>query len=126
MTDTQDPKSIALAYIQACGHKDLDAVARLLDPDVRFTGPGNALTGAAAYLAVLRRLGPVWERSDVKKSFADGPSVCVIYDFVTTTAAGAVPIVEWLEITQGRIVSVTLFFDRITFKPAADRVAARG
>lgn len=123
MTHDNDPKSIALAYIEACGQRDLDAVAHLLDPDVRFAGPGNALTGAASYLAVLGRLGPIWKRSDVKHTFADGADVCVIYDLVTNTAAGAVPIVEWLKISRGRVASVTLFFDRMTFKPAGDELA---
>ena len=43
---TNDSRSIALAYIEACGRKDFDAVGRLLDPDVKFVGPGKALTGA--------------------------------------------------------------------------------
>jgi hypothetical protein len=64
-------------------------------------------------------------RSDVKKVFTDGPDICVIYDFVTDTPAGAVPIVEWLRVEGGRISSVTLVFDRIAFKPASDEIARR-
>jgi hypothetical protein len=122
---THDPKSIALSYIEACGRKDFDAVAPLLSPDLKFVGPGNTLTGAAPYLAVLRRIGAVWVKSDVKKVLTDGQDVCVIYDFVTDTPAGAVPIVEWLRIDGGRIASVRLFFDRVAFKPASDEIAAR-
>ena len=122
---TNTAKQVALEYIEACGRKDYDIVGRLLSPSVNFVGPGNAVTGAAPYLAVLRRLGPVWKRSDVKKVFVDGDEVCVIYDFVTDTPAGAVPIVEWLRVEDGRIASVTLFFDRVTFKPAADELAPR-
>ncbi len=120
---SQNPKEVAVAYIEACSRKDLDAVATLLAPGVRFVGPGNEVTGAPAYLAVLRRLGPVWERSDVKRVFADGSDVCVIYDFVTNTPAGAVPIVEWLQIEGAKVASVTLIFDRLTFKPASDELA---
>jgi len=122
---TTDPKSIALAYIDACGRKDLDTVASLLAPDMHFVGPGNTVNGSEPYLAVLRRLGPVWKSSDVKKVFTDGPEVCVIYDFVTSTPAGSVPIVEWLRVEEGRIVSVKLYFDRVAFKPAADEMARR-
>ena len=117
-----DPRNTALSYIEACGLKNFAAVERLLDPNVHFVGPGNELTGAAAYLAVLRRLGPIWQRSDVKRVFVDGAAVCVIYDFVTTTA-GAVPIVEWLQIEGGSITEVRLFFDRVAFKPASDALA---
>jgi len=122
---TNEAKQVALEYIEACGRKDYDTVSRLLSPSLTFVGPGNALTGAAPYLAVLRRLGPVWSRSDVNKVFVDGDEVCVIYDFVTDTPAGAVPIVEWLRVQDGQIASVTLFFDRVTFKPAADELAHR-
>ena len=122
---TNTAKQVALEYIEACGRKDYDTVSRLLSPSLTFVGPGNALTGAAQYLAVLRRLGPVWKRSDVKKVFVDGDEVCVIYDFVTDTPAGAVPIVEWLRVEDGRIASVMLFFDRVTFKQAADELAPR-
>lgn len=122
---TTEPRQVALEYIEACGRKDYDTVTRLLSPSMTFDGPGNALTGAGPYLAVLRRLGPVWSRSDVKKVFAEGDEVCVIYDLVTDTPAGAVPIVEWLRVRDGRIASVTLLFDRVTFKPAADELTRR-
>lgn len=122
---TNDAKQVAIEYIEACGRKDYDTLSRLLAPTMTFVGPGNALTGAAPYLAVLRRLGPVWVRSEVKKVFVDGDEICVIYDFVTETPAGAVPIVEWLRIENGQVASATLFFDRVTFKPAADELARR-
>lgn len=122
---TRDPKSIALAYIGACGRKDLDAVAPLLAPDIHFTGPSGIIDGATPYLATLRRIGVVWVGSDVRKVFADGNDICVIYDLVTDTPAGAVPAVEWLRIEDGHIRSVNLYFDRIAFKPASEEVAAR-
>ena len=61
----------------------------------------------------------------MKKVFADGPEVCVIYDFVSGTPAGAVPIVEWLEIAGGKVASVRLLFDRVAFQPARDELARR-
>ena len=122
---TNDPKSIAVAYVEGCGRRDLRAVEHLLAPDISFVGPGSSTRGAPAYLAILERLGPVWAGSEIRKVFADGPDVCVIYDFVTSTPAGKVPIVEWLRVVDQRIASVELFFDRISFKPAADELARR-
>ncbi len=71
-----DPKSVALAYIEGCGNKRWD-------------------------------------------------EVCVLYDFVTDTPAGAVPAVEWLRVEGGRIARIQLVFDRVAFKPAADELARR-
>lgn len=122
---TNEAKTVALAYIEACGRKDWDAVTAALDGQVQFSGPGNAVTGAGPYLAVLQRIAPVWVRSDVKKVLTDGPDVCVLYDFVTDTPAGAVPIVEWLSVEQGKIKSIRLLFDRVAFKPAGDELARR-
>jgi len=96
-----------------------------LAPDIEFIGPGRSVKGADPYLAVLRRIGTVWVRSDVKKVFADGPDVCVIYDFVTDSAAGSVPTVEWLRVAGDRIGRVVLFFDRLTFQPASEEIARR-
>ena len=46
MATTHDPRTVAIAYIEGCARKDLDAVAPLLAPDVKFEGPGNTVTGA--------------------------------------------------------------------------------
>lgn len=122
---TTSSVDIALAYLTACATKDSSTLERLLAPDVHFSGPGNAVTGRAPYLAILARLGTVWVRSDVKQVFHEGNEVCVIYDFVTDTEAGAVPLVEWLRVEGGQVTRVTLFFDRLSFKPAADEAARR-
>jgi hypothetical protein len=122
---TNEAKTVALAYIEACGRKDWGAVTAVLHEQVQFVGPGNAVTGAAPYLAVLQRIAPVWVRSDVKSVLSDGSEVGVLYDFVTDTPAGAVPIVEWLSVEQGKIKSIKLLFDRLAFKPASDELARR-
>ena len=67
-----DPKTVALAYIEACGRRDLDAVAQLLAPDVHFTGPNRSIEGATPYLAALRNIGPIWRGSEIKKVFVNG------------------------------------------------------
>ncbi len=120
-----DPKSIALAYITACARQDLDAVAALVAPDLEFVGVAKTVHGAQPYLDVLRWLGPVWKDSAVQKVFSDGDEVAVFYDFVTDTAAGAVPCVERMRIEGGRIRKVNLYFDRVRFQPAKDEAERR-
>jgi hypothetical protein len=122
---TFDVKQLALEYLSACANKSYPQVERLLAPDVRFVSTANDVTGAQEYLAVLRRLGPIWLRSDVKRVFVEGDEVCALYDFVTDSPAGAVPIVEWLVFREGKIASVTLVFDRVAFRPASEELARR-
>ncbi len=122
---SNDPESIALAYIAACARHDLATVASLLAPDLEFVGVSATLRGVQPYLDVLGRLASIWTDSAVKKVFTEGDEVCVIYDFVTDTAAGAVPCVEWIRVEGGRIRKVNLFFDRLRFQPARDEMDRR-
>jgi ketosteroid isomerase-like protein len=121
----ETPKNVALAYLDAVSRKDFDTVASLLAPNLAFDGPAMQTRSAEPYLAALHRIGAVLLRNEVKKVFADGAEVCIVYDFVTDTKAGAVPIVEWLRIEEGRIASIVLFFDRLLWQPAAEEVARR-
>ena len=118
-------KTLALAYLDAVGRKDYATVERLLAPDVRFTGPTRSRSSAEEFIGALKRLGAIHVRNEPTRVFVDGDDVCVIYDFVTDTAAGAVPTVEWLRVDGGRVASVHLFFDRVSFKPASEEVARR-
>lgn len=119
---------IASAYVEAAGRAQDERLPALLDPDIEFRGPYVTLRGAQQYLAALQRLAPVRLRHDLRKVFVDGQDVCVIYDFVTDTPAGAVPFVEWLKFEGGKVRSIQLFFDREQFAPARETLQrlARG
>jgi ketosteroid isomerase-like protein len=125
MQTATDLKSIAARYIELAGEKKYDAVAHILAPDVSFKGPFVTLNSAEAFIGALRRLAPVWERNVVRTAFADGDQACVIYDFVTNTEAGALPCIELLSFRDGRIKSIELFFDRASFAPAQQALAAK-
>jgi hypothetical protein len=47
-------------------------------------------------------LSPIIARNEIKRIFVDGNEVCVFYDLVTETPAGAVASVEWLTIAEDR------------------------
>ncbi len=121
-----EPKKVALAYLDACARNDQAALGELLTPDFRFTGPSRSIEGPEGFRAAIDRLKPIWLKTDVKKTWADGGDVCVAYDFVSDTAAGAVPCVERLRIEGGRVAQTQLLFDRVAFKPAADELERRG
>ena|GEM_PF-446345 len=103
-------KALVSTYLDAVGQKQFDRLPDLLDPKIEFSMPGKTINGAQDYIAALRRLGPITLRNEVKKIFVDENEVCVIYDFVTDTAVGAVPSVEWITIERGRIRSIRLIF----------------
>jgi ketosteroid isomerase-like protein len=120
-----DRKTLALAYLNAVGKQQYDEVEALLAPEVQFRGPSVTRTSAADYLGALKRLGAIHVRNDVKRVFVDGDDVCVIYDFVTDTPAGALATIEWLRFDGGRIRSIDLYYDRLPWQTVMAVIAER-
>jgi hypothetical protein len=111
MQMTTDLKSIVTAYIQAAGSHNYDAVSGYVAENVSFKGPLSESTGAANFIAGLKRMAPIWLRNEVRHVFVNGDRVCVIYDFVTNMPLGALPCAEVLSFDGDRIANVELFFD---------------
>jgi hypothetical protein len=118
------PQAVALAYLDAVGKKELDRVASLVDPEVRFVGPMNTYTGIRDLLAAFRNIGAIHVRNDIVRVFSDGNEVCVIYDFVTDTV-GALPTIEWLRVENGRIQSIHLYYDQVPWMKLREEMARR-
>jgi hypothetical protein len=121
-----DRKKLALAYIEAVATQQYDKVEGFLAPDLRFRGPAMTRTSAGEVLAALKRLAAIHVRNDVKHVFVDGDHVCVIYDLVTDTPAGALPAVEWLQFAGDRISSIDLYYDRLPWQAVMAVIAERG
>jgi len=49
-----DPRALAVAYIEAVGQKQFDRVAELLHPDVVFLMSGRSIRGVPACVDALR------------------------------------------------------------------------
>jgi hypothetical protein len=125
-TMSTDRKKLALAYLEAVATQQYDRVEGLLAPDLRFRGPAMTRTSAGEFLAALKRLAAIHVRNDVKRVFVDGDHVCVIYDFVTDTSAGALPAIEWLQFGGDRISSIDLYYDRLPWQAVMAAIAERG
>jgi hypothetical protein len=106
-TMSTDRKKLALTYLEAVGKQQYDKLERIVTPDLRF------------------RLAAIHVQNDVKRVFVDGDHVCVIYDFVTDTSAGALPVVEWLQFDGERISSIDLYYDRLPWQTVMAAIAER-
>jgi hypothetical protein len=82
-------------------------------------------TSAADFIGALKRLSAIHVRNEIKRVFVDGDDVCVIYDFVTDTAAGALPTIEWLHFEGGRIRAIDLYYDRLPWQAVMATIAER-
>lgn len=124
MQTASETKSIAAAYIDAAGRKDYRALEEYLAPDVSFKGPFMSSDSREAFIAALKRMAPIWTGNTIRAAFSDGNRAAVFYDFVTSTKAGALPCAELLTFRGARISGIELLFDRESFAPAAQALAA--
>lgn len=120
-----DRKSLTLEYLNAVSARDYGKIEHLLAPDLRFRGPSMTRSSSADYVGALKRLSAIHVRNDVKRVFVDGDEVCVIYDFVTDTASGALSTIEWLHFDGGRIQSIDLYYDRLPWQAVMQTIAER-
>ena len=67
------------------------------------------------YFEALKKLHPIIQRIDMKKIFADGNDVCVLYDLVTNTPIGTAFVCEWYQVKGDKISSVRTVFDARPF-----------
>lgn len=116
--------AIARRYIEAVGDHDLATVGDLLATELSAIFAGTTL-GRDEWLAALKRLLPALTRNEIREVFADGDRACVVYDFLTDTAAGAVPCVELVTVEDEVITRIELIFDRVAFAPVNEALAVR-
>ncbi|SDL58452.1 SnoaL-like domain-containing protein [Arthrobacter sp. ov407] len=117
-------EGITRSYIQAVGSHDMDALENLLGEDLLATFAGTTLD-KAGWTAALKRLLPVLVRNEIREVFTAQDRACVVYDFVTDTAAGAVRCIELLTINADKIREIELVLDRVAFAPVNESLNAR-
>ncbi len=120
-----DRTTLALAYLDAVGKQQYDRVEALLSPDLKFKGPAMTRTSAQDFLSALKRLAVIHLRNEVKRAFVDGDEVCVIYDFVTDTTAGALATIEWLTFDGDKIRAINHYYDRQPWQAFMATIAER-
>lgn len=101
---------LAVAYIEAFGRCDLDAVAALLADDVVFESPRTKASGAAAVTAAIGEFARGVTGVDIVDAFGDDESAVIMYD-METGPSGTLRAVDRIVVRDGRIVSDTLVFD---------------
>lgn len=109
------PKDVATQYYttmnQAFVSKMLAADKLPLSEDVMITGPNEHVKGKEQVIAMLKQFIMIMNRFDFKKQFTDETGVCTLLECVTSTPAGSVPTVEWMEVKNGKIYAIHLYYD---------------
>lgn len=120
-----DAGSVATRYIELVGAHDLAPLEDLIaDSAVATTVSGTF--DKAEWIAALGRLLPALVRNEIRQVVVDGPSACVVYDFVTDTEAGAVPCAEWITVdADGRMTAINLLFEKTNWAQVAAAIQER-
>jgi hypothetical protein len=111
-----ETESVARAYIEAVGARDLKPLDALFDDRMLATLSGSPFN-KTEWTEALRGLLPAVIRNDIREIFSAGSRACVVYDFVTNTPAGAIVCVELVTVQGGQISEVELVLDRVAFAP---------
>ncbi len=112
-----DAKKVVLSYIRALDNLDYDAAGTYLNEEVQIKGPaGESFKTTKEFIDMLRQYRGKY---DLKKAFADGEDVCLLYDLVTPGAT--VFVCSWYQVRGGRITSIQTIFDPSAFGPPPDR-----
>jgi limonene-1,2-epoxide hydrolase len=102
-------------FQQALGKGDFVAARRLVHDNLSFHGPIDTFHSPEPYFESLKRLHPIIQRIDLKKMFADGNDVCVLYDMVTNTPIGTAFVCEWYQVKGEKIANLRIVFDARPF-----------
>jgi hypothetical protein len=101
------PRDVVMAYIGALDSHHYDEALGHLHDKVRIRGPAGENFGKPiGFIDMLKKYQGSY---DVKKVFADGDDVCVLYDL--TTSGSPVFMSSWYQVKDGKIVSIHTVFD---------------
>jgi limonene-1,2-epoxide hydrolase len=113
MSTKSSPIEVVMAYINALDSQDYDVAMTHLHDNVRIRGPAGENYGKPYdFIEMLRKYRGKY---DIKKAFADGDDVCLLYDLKTN--GPTIFMSSWYQVKQGKIVSIHTVFDPRAFGP---------
>src|SRR2546428_11746690 len=98
-------KEIVMAYQKALGKADFAGARRYMHDDLSFVGPFESFNRPEPHLEALGKLHHIVVRVEPRKTFVDGDDVCLLYNMVTNTPAGAAFICEGDNVRREEIAS---------------------
>jgi len=109
------PAEIVNRYTEAFDAGDLPAVESLLAEDFRFEGPLMSASSRQEFFTQLAQF-EMKARTVVLRQISNGSTVARLFDFqLTAPKQTTIPMAEFLEVENGKIVSARLFYDPSRF-----------
>ena len=109
MKSENNSKEVVMSFLKALNDRDLETARTYMDENVTFFAPDGApVKGAEAYLNGWKPLGL---RYNIKKTFAEGDDVCVLYDISFSKPAVILFACGWYHVEGGKVSSIRVVFD---------------
>jgi ketosteroid isomerase-like protein len=106
-----DTSEVARGYLDAWTVRDLDTVRRLLDEDVEVETNLAGPSSRARLIDSLDQLASRLVKVDLMTETYDGGSAVLLYDCLVHEPAGAIRMVDFLDVADGRIVRIRRVYD---------------
>lgn len=99
-----------MEYLQTLiERRDFKAARSYLKDDLSYVSPLNSFHGVEPYLKYNQSLH--LPKPDIKKVFADGDDVCLLYEMTLATNTAPLFVSMWVRVDGGKISSIRLVFD---------------
>jgi 2,4'-dihydroxyacetophenone dioxygenase len=106
----QDPRAVAAAYFRAWQAHDPRALRGLFAEHATFSGPLGTAGNADEMATAIQGLFAITTDVVVQQMAADGDQVITWFD-LHTTVAPPVPVANWSQVHDGKIVRIRATFD---------------
>ena len=105
------PVAIAEAYYTALGQKDSTTMQQYLHPDVQCSSPVAQMKGRDAVLEAVKKLFTLFKTLTIRAKFGNEDQAMVVVDLDFLPPAGILPSAVLLNIKEGLIEKIEIFFD---------------
>lgn len=108
---TDNARDVVDRYFAALKEKDFATMRTLVHDDVVFKGALGTTNGAEDYISGLQGMMATMTGMERTVAFAEGESVCQIYDLTLATPPVTLSIAQWITVRDGRIAQLNVYFD---------------
>lgn len=93
----------------------------LLADDAVLIGPGEKHEGKNVLEPVFNQFTSIIESFEIKRQIVNQSSACSIIEYQTKMSPQKVEMAEWIEIKNGRIVELRIYFDTAAWGKATQK-----
>jgi hypothetical protein len=111
----QNNVAIAEAFYTAFREKNIEAMEKYLHPEIQFFAPLAKLQGKEAYLEAAKNFASFFKTLTLRVIFGEEHQAAVVYDVECPAPIGKLPSVALMDIQEGLIIRIELFYDARPF-----------